>query len=137
MLVIMLKKIFSLITCLIFLGMILITGCYKTTTVVLTPPIKLDTTTMSFASDIQPIFTASCALSGCHVAGAKVPNLSAGIAYQALKDGGYIIPTDPDNSQLMMWLTGKKSPGMPLGNSPNEEINSKVYAWIYQGALNN
>ena len=114
-----------------------ISGCYKTTTLVLTPPLTQDTTTISFSADIQPIFTASCALSGCHVAGAKVPNLTAGIAYQALQDGGYVIANDPDNSQLMLWLTGKKTPGMPLGNSPNQEINTKVFAWIFQGAKNN
>ena len=112
-------------------------GCYKTTTLVLVPPVTQDTATIGFSADIQPIFTASCALSGCHVAGAKVPNLSAGVAYQALQDGGYVIPNDPDNSQLMLWLTGKKTPGMPLGNSPNQQINTKVFAWIYQGAKNN
>lgn len=133
----MLKKVFSLIGTLVMIGILTITGCYKTTTLVITPPVSQDTTTMSFSSDIQPIFTASCATSGCHVAGAKPPNLSAGVAYQSLQQGGYVVPGDPDNSLLMMWLTGKKSPGMPLGNSPNEEINAKVYAWIYQGALNN
>lgn len=133
----MVKKVFSLIGTLVLICVLTITGCYKTTTLVIAPPISQDTTTMSFSSDIQPIFTASCATSGCHVAGGKVPNLSAGVAYQSLQQGGYVVPGDPDNSLLMMWLTGKKSPGMPLGNSPNQEINVKVYSWIYQGALNN
>ena len=133
----MLKKTIVIITGTVIIIVFAISGCYKTTTLVLTPQITQDTATISFSTDIQPIFTASCALSGCHVAGAKVPNLSAGIAYQALQDGGYVLPNDPDKSQLMLWLTGKKTPGMPLGNSPNQEINTKVNAWIFQGAKNN
>lgn len=133
----MLKKTILITTGAIIIMVFAISGCYKTTTLVLVPPVTQDTATISFSADIQPIFTASCALSGCHVTGAKVPNLITGIAYQALQDGGYIVPNDPENSQLMLWLTGKKSPGMPLGNSPNQEINAKVYAWIFQGAKNN
>ena len=133
----MLKKSILIVTGAVIIIVFAISGCYKTTTLVLTPSLTQDTATISFSADIQPIFTASCALSGCHVAGAKIPNLSAGIAYQALQDGGYVIANDPDNSQLMLWLTGKKTPGMPLGNSPNQEINTKVFAWIFQGAKNN
>jgi len=133
----MLKKILSVTAGLTMLGMLLMTGCSKTTTVVIEPPIATDTATMSFSADIQPIFDASCALSGCHVAGGHEPNLTKGIAYQALMDGGYVVASDPANSQLMMWLTGKKSPVMPLGSGPDPAINSKIYAWINQGAKNN
>ena len=133
----MLRKITSIVIVLAIVGMLVISGCYKTTTLVLTPPVTQDTTTLSFSSDIQPIFTASCALSGCHVSGAKVPNLSTGVAYQALQNGGYLVANDPDNSLLMLWLTGKKTPGMPLGDSPNPAINTKVFNWIFQGAKNN
>ena len=133
----MLRKIISIIIVLAIIGTLVLTGCSKTTTLVLTPPVSQDTTTISFSADIQPIFTASCALSGCHVAGGKVPNLSTGVAYQSLQNGGYVVANDPDNSQLMLWLTGKKTPGMPLGNSPDPVINAKVSAWISQGAKNN
>ena len=133
----MLRKITSIIIVLAIIGTLVLTGCSKTTTLVLTPPVSQDTTTISFSADIQPIFTASCALSGCHVAGAKAPNLSTGVAYLSLQNGGYVVAFDPDNSQLMLWLTGKKTPGMPLGNSPDPVINAKVSAWISQGAKNN
>jgi len=63
---------------------------------------------MSFANDIQPILTASCAKSGCHIPGAKVPNLTNGSSFQALTVGGYVKANDPDNSNLMLWLNGKK-----------------------------
>lgn len=116
--------------------MLAISGCYKTTTIVKNPGADI-TETQSFANDIVPIFTNSCALSGCHVAGGKVPDLSAANAFKALADGSYIKATDPDNSVLMFWLTGKKSPVMPLGAGPDETINAKIYAWINQGAKNN
>ena len=133
----MLRKIISIIIVLAIIGTLVLTGCSKTTTLVLTPPVSQDTTTISFSADIQPIFTASCALSGCHVAGGKVPNLSTGVAYQSLPNGGYVVTNNTNNSQLMLWLTGKKTPGMPLGNSPDPVINAKVSAWISQGAKNN
>jgi len=133
----MLNKIISASMGLAILGMAILTGCAKTTTVVIEPPVATDTATMSFSADIQPIFNTSCALAGCHVAGAHAPNLTQGVAYQALTDGGYVIASDPNNSQLMLWLTGKKSPVMPLGSGPDPEINAKIYAWISQGALNN
>lgn len=133
----MLKKIISIVAGLAVIGMVMFTGCTKTTTVVNETPIPSDTATISFSADIQPIFTASCALAGCHVAGAQTPNLSKGFAYQSLFDEDMIVPFDPTNSELMEWLTGKLTPVMPLGSGPNPEINAKVYAWIYQGALNN
>jgi hypothetical protein len=113
-----------------------ISGCNKTTTVVKNPGADI-TATMSFSSDIAPIFSTSCALSGCHVPGGKVPDLTTANAYKSLSSGSYFKANDPDNSVLMLWLTGKKSPVMPLGNGPNAQINAKIYAWINQGAKNN
>ncbi len=133
----MLKKIISVTAGLAIIGMIAFTGCTKTTTVVNESAIPTDTATISFSADIQPIFTASCALAGCHVAGKQTPNLSKGFAYQSLFDEDMIVPFDPTNSELMGWLTGKLTPVMPLGSGPDQEINAKVSAWIYQGALNN
>lgn len=133
----MLKKIISVTAGLALFGIAVFTGCTKTTTVVKDSSIPNDTATISFSADIQPIFTASCALAGCHVANGQTPNLSKGFAYQSLMDEDMIVPFDPNNSELMGWLTGKLSPVMPLGSGPNPEINAKVYSWIFQGALNN
>jgi hypothetical protein len=113
-----------------------IEGCSKTSTIVVNPGSSI-TETMSFEKDITPILFNSCAMSGCHSSGAKAPDLSAANAYKSLTDGNYYKATDPDNSVLMMWLTGKKSPVMPIGKGPDEKINSKIYAWIKQGAKNN
>ncbi len=116
--------------------MFAIAGCSKTSTIVVNPGSSI-TETMSFEKDITPIFMNSCAMSGCHSAGSKAPELTAANAYKSLTDGNYFKANDPDNSVLMMWLTGKKSPVMPIGKGPDETINAKVYAWIKQGAKNN
>ena len=116
--------------------MFAIAGCSKTSTIVVNPGSSI-IETMSFEKDITPIFMNSCAMSGCHSAGSKAPELTAANAYKSLTDGNYFKVNDPDNSVLMMWLTGKKSPVMPIGKGPDETINAKVYAWIKQGAKNN
>jgi hypothetical protein len=129
------KKI-AIVSGLFVIAIFAITGCSKTSTIVVNPGSSI-TETMSFEKDITPIFTNSCAISGCHVSGAKAPDLSAGNAYKSLTEGSYYKATDPDNSVIMMWLTGKKSPAMPIGKGPDEAINAKIYAWIKQGAKNN
>ena len=130
------KKIAIALPVLMAILVLAISGCSKTTTIVVNPGSSI-TETMSFAKDITPIFTASCAQSGCHSAGGKAPNLTATAAFKSLTDGGYIKANDPDNSVLIQWLTGKKSPAMPLGTGPDPKINGKIYAWIKQGAQNN
>jgi hypothetical protein len=132
----MLKKKIAIVSVTITVMIIAITGCYKTATIVENPGSSI-TTTMSFSSDITPIFTKSCALSGCHASGGHAPDLTAANAYNSLTSGSYIKAYDPDNSVIILWLTGKKSPVMPLGSGPNADINAKVYAWIKQGAKNN
>jgi len=126
----------AILTSLFAVTMFAITGCYKTSTILVNPGSSI-TETMSFEKDITPILTNSCAISGCHVAGSKAPDLSSANAYKSLTEGSYIKANDPDNSNLMMWLNGKKSPVMPIGKGPDEKINAKIYAWIKQGAKNN
>ncbi len=133
----MLKKKIAIITGTVTMLMFAFSGCYKSTTIVVNPGSQI-TAEVSFSKDIVPIFTKSCATSaGCHTAGGKVPDLTAANAYKALTDGSYIKAGDPDNSVIILWLTGKKTPVMPLGNGPNADINAEVYAWIKQGAKNN
>ncbi len=111
-------------------------SCTKTTTVPIdnTPAI---TTTVTFAKDIQPILTKSCAISGCH-SGSVAPNLSAATAYNALENGNFINTSTPKSSDVYLWLTGKKAIPMPAGapNNPSN-INALMLAWITQGAKNN
>ncbi|HVS96752.1 MAG TPA: hypothetical protein VHE54_09705 [Puia sp.] len=111
-------------------------GCAKTTTVVVNPGASI-TGEVHYSKDIGPLLNTNCALSGCHVPGGHAPDLTAANAYQSLTTGGYVSPGDPGNSVIMLWLTGKKSPAMPLGRGPQQDIIAEIYAWIAQGAKNN
>lgn len=116
------------------LAVLLLGGCYKSTTVFLAAPEV--TRDVTFANDILPIFQKSCALPGCHNAGGQVPDLTEGRAYAALLEEDMINFEDPENSELYDWLSGKRTPAMPLGGS-DQEINAIVLAWLKQGAQNN
>ena len=132
----MFKKKITILSGIVAIILIVISGCYKTATYVKNPGSDIKET-LSFAKDINPILTSSCALSGCHAAGGHAPNLTEANAYASLTGGGYVKANDPDNSVVMLWLTGKKNPVMPLGSGLNSQINAKIYAWINQGAQNN
>jgi hypothetical protein len=105
---------------------------------------------VSFAADVQPIFTASCALAGCHSGPAPIAamNLSAGQAYANIVNVPSIevllmrvLPGDPANSYLFMKITN--APGiigvpMPFGAFPLPAAQiTTIGNWIAQGALNN
>jgi hypothetical protein len=102
---------------------------------------------ISFAGNIQPIFTASCAVSGCHVDGGIAPmSLAAGEAYKNLVNNGAlvepgvrVIPGDSADSVLFKKVSGTTAgPQMPIGASPlpaSEQGLIKV--WIDMGAENN
>jgi hypothetical protein len=109
---------------------------------------------VSFAADIQPIFTANCALSGCHAPPSPQlgQNLSAGNAYASIVNVTSVeVPTlarvepfDPESSYLVHKIQGT-FPGvggsggrMPLGQGalPDADIQL-IRAWIADGAPNN
>ena len=114
--------------------------------VALEPPV-------SFASSVQPIFSANCATSGCHSGAfpAGNMNLESGQAYgnivnvaslevPALKR---VLPSDASSSYLYRKLKFTGSPDivgvqMPFGSAPlpSDEIDA-IEAWINQGAQNN
>ena len=109
----------------------------------------------SFRTDIQPIFTARCATSGCHNEATHQMgvDLAEGYAYQTLvnvKDSLVptyvrVKPSDPDSSFLVHMITPGDSvrqafniPQMPLALRPltNNQIGN-IVRWIQQGAQNN
>lgn len=115
---------------------LMISGCSKTTTVIVdnSPAI---TETVQFSKTIVPILIQSCAASSCH-GGSIAPNLTAANAYTSLSAGKYLDVSDPSNSEVYLWLTGKKSATMPLGGANNpSNINALILAWIRQGAKDN
>lgn len=112
---------------------------------------------ISFAAQIQPIFTSSCALSGCHGSGNLQPpekpmNLSAGQAYSntvnvssaQLGSMDRIEPGQPDRSYLVHKIQGThltvggSGVRMPAsGNFLSQSQIDLIRNWIAQGALNN
>lgn len=131
----MLQKRTASVLGMLVLSALLFSGCYKDKTVLLDTGEEI-TRPVSFAADIVPIFNKSCNGSGCHSAGGVAPNLTAAGAYTALTGGNYLNTTAPQNSELYLWMTGKKGTPMPL-SGPDKDYNALVLAWIKQGALNN
>lgn len=112
-------------------------SCYKVATVYPKTDVEV-TEDVSFTNDIIPIFDSKCSMSGCHNSGGIKPDLSADKAVNALSNGGYIDVNTPENSELFLWLTGKKAAAMPPGGPENpDNLNQLVLAWIKQGAQNN
>jgi hypothetical protein len=130
----LLKNFMTLLIVTLIACSILLISCYKDKTVNIDAPAI--TRTVTFSQDIQPIFTKSCALSGCHSTGAQTPNLAADAAYNSLIIGNYINKTSPENSFLYLKMTGKKGTIMPVGGM-NKDYNALILAWIKQGANNN
>ena len=126
------KKIYGFLAC---FTMLLLMGCYKDKTVYFDTGEEI-TRSVSFASDIVPIFNSSCNSSGCHNAGGIKPDLTFAYAYISLVNGGYINAGDPQSSLLYLWMAGKKGTPMPL-SGVNKDYNALVLAWIKQGAQNN
>ncbi len=117
-------------------AVVTITGCTKTTTILLDNSTAV-TTTVSFSKDLTPLLTTNCAKSGCHN-GSISPNLTDANAYNSLINGSFVNTSAPENSEVYLWLTGKRSATMPLGATPNpSNINGIMLAWIKQGAKNN
>lgn len=115
--------------------------------------------TISFAADVQPIFSASCASNGCHDGaagpgrpgggqggGASSLDLTVGNAHQSLLStttpcGPIVAPGDAAASILIGKLTGSElcmGSRMPKGDPAlAPELIDTIATWICQGADNN
>ncbi len=111
----------------------------------LLPPGTLST----FGGNVQPIFNARCATSGCHIGAAPAAglNLEQGKAYNNIflrlssldPDHFLISPFDAGTSHLYGLLTGEEEgTPMPLGGPPlpADQITA-VRNWILEGAADN
>ncbi|MCO5263614.1 MAG: hypothetical protein M9901_12120 [Lentimicrobium sp.] len=90
------------------------------------------TTEVSFATDIVPIFNASCNFAGCHAAGAVPPDLSPAGAYNSLIQLNQINTDNPSGSLLYTSITSGS-----MKSFSNAEQAKLILAWIQQGAKNN
>ncbi len=100
---------------------------------------------------MQPIFTASCALAGCHASTAPQAGLvlASGSSYAAIVNvnanqcGGTrkrVLPGDPDNSYIIDKLLGVdlcNGVKMPASGSVTSTDVDTIAAWICAGAPNN
>lgn len=108
-------------------------------------------TPISFANQIQPIFTASCVNQGCHPGGGAPFSLASGISYDNLVDVQQtnsslcsslslrVQPNSAANSVLYGRISGTSCGSrMPLtgGNLTASQIDL-IRDWINQGAQNN
>jgi hypothetical protein len=111
---------------------------------VLAPPENV-----SFASQVQPIFTASCTFSDCHAGQTPTGdmNLTEGNAYAstvgASASNTYpgkirVVPGQPETSLLYQKITTKDfGAQMPLRGSITQRQRDIIKAWIEEGALDN
>jgi hypothetical protein len=87
---------------------------------------------ISYAGEIQPIFTGKCM--PCHATGAALPNLDAGKSYQSLWSiSGMLDTITPGNSTLYIEM----KPGGSMSTYCKKANADSVYKWIRQGAKNN
>ena len=108
---------------------------------------------VSFADDVQPIFTQNCATAGCHT-GANPPqglNLSEGVAYGMIVDVpsnesplDRIEPGSSADSYLVHKIDGTQASvggsgvQMPFGQPQlSEMLRDIIRVWADEGALDN
>ena len=127
-----------------FVAMLLV-GCGSTQAPPAKDPAPAGTqpavTDISYAKDIQPIFTQSCM--PCH-AGGKDAKAGYDLTSHAEVTGSgsnsipNVIPGNADSSLLYRRLTGAVQPQMPKGRPPlNADQLTTIKKWIDQGAKNN
>lgn len=87
---------------------------------------------IKFSEKIIPIFNASCNNSGCHAAGAFLPDLSPANAYASLISENQINTENPASSALYISVTTGS-----MKSFSTAEQAKLILAWIEQGAKNN
>lgn len=116
------------------LGMVTyLSSCYKD---VILPEAVVDPDgppqSVSYATDLAPLFNTKCALSGCHSAGDHKPYLLVDISYQQIIGGGFVNTSLPKESILYKMINGEMREFIPSATD-----RQKVYDWIRNGAPNN
>ncbi len=87
---------------------------------------------VSFSANVQPLFSLSCNITGCHAPGGKSPDLSPGVAYENLSLYGLVDVDAPASSTIYVKITtGSMKQYAKTGDA---EI---ILKWIEQGALDN
>lgn len=98
-----------------------------------------DTATVSFSSQIQPIFVANCSGNACHI---PCRPLNGGgmclVSHTTMSTAGVVIPGDAENSLMVQYLEGRQNPPMPYGELPlSDSLIQLIRTWIDEGAVDN
>lgn len=94
---------------------------------------------ISYATQINPIWTMNCTGSGCHGTGGIPPVLTADKSYAQLYNGGYIDSTITVAENVLLWKNLKGLDGatpMPATELSAANLNL-IKTWIVQGSKNN
>lgn len=126
------------------LGLVLVlsTGCYDP---ILGQPVGGDTEVVTgFPSDVEAVFSTSCAGSGCHWGGSIAPKLSDGydavVGVASSAGPEYIAAGDASASYLLAKINGTQADlggggsQMPLGTPLSEADIATITAWVDAGA---
>ena len=115
----------------VILGTLFLAACTSKT--IQPPDLPIPSGNLSFSKDVAPIFTKSCALSGCHASGFIQPDLTASNAYNSLISMSLVDTLQPEQSALYKKIT--QGTMKPYLSSP--EDGQIILYWIKQGAKNN
>jgi len=101
-------------------------SCYNNNEEELYGPVSCDLSSVTYSLDVSPIINASCATSGCHVAGGTAPGNFANFnEFKAKVDNGTF-----ENRVLIQQ-------NMPPNSQLSDCEMQTLQAWLDNGALNN
>jgi len=92
--------------------------------------------TVSFATDIQPIFQRTCW--NCHGPKAQLSKLNLGSRDLAIRGGdrgASLVPGSAEKSRLFRMVAGLEKPSMPLGGTLSAGEIESIRLWIDRGAV--
>lgn len=94
---------------------------------------------VSFAAHVQPLFTQTCAIPGCHDDGQNQSQLRlTSYSSTVVEIPGIVVPGNPDNSVLVWRIEGTQGVRMPLNRNPlNSNQIRGIRKWIEEGASPN
>lgn len=99
-----------------------------------------DTSTVSFAANVLPIFQSNCSGAFCHSPCGPNNAHDFCLASHASLIGheNVVTPGDAQNSLLVKYIEGRESPRMPYGRLPlADSLIQVIRIWIDEGALDN
>lgn len=118
---------------LLIAGMIMVYSCYYEYP---PQPLPIEPDQVSFNTHILPLLVTKCSTPQCHD-GTREPNLLEDHAYNALRSGGYLNVTFPEQSLLYISLDeGVGGLIMPPSGELSQLDKDLILVWMAKGAPN-